>query len=1020
MRTSRLVALALILWGGSAFGAQNPQTTKLKGKVADTTGAVLTATDVKVFQGTRVAKQGQTDNNGEFSFDLPPGDYQVEVSAPDFNTFKQNVRLAADTPPLAVTLSVAVVKTTVDVKDDPNAIEVSLDQTLGNTTLADSQIEDLPDNEDDLAQYLQSLAGARGGVEQTATFIIDGFSGGRLPPREQIAQIIIENNPFGAETGGDGPRIRIITKPGTGEWRGQMGFQFNDSALNAQAANAINKPSRQTRTFNPEFSGPLIPGKVTMNFQGQSREQSQGNSIVAITPTNSFASDVVSPSTTRQVNPRFVILLNDANQLNLNFGYSKTLSTNQGIGQFNLPERAYNSERRQFYLQASESATIGKLNNELRFQFSRSTSSQNPLTSSVSVNVTDAFNGGSANNQSTTRTKSFQLADQVRAVLGKNGKYQINAGVEADYNLDYNSSQSNYFGTYTFASLYDYCYATNFAGVNCQPAQTIVNNALALGITPTYTDSLGRQIPITGRPTQFTLTSGNALINVNQFEFSTFFESVIRVTPKLAAQVGLRYQVQAHLKDYNNLGPRLALNYQIGPKTVIRGGGGIIFAQTGFSLSNWEQLLRNNGTTQLQTILYSPVYNPTDPLSGGDALISSLANTIRTRAGDFVAPYNVRGQFGLDQKISNTLGLNVTYDYSRGDHILRTRNTNAPFQDCVNLLPINASTQQLAACRPDPTRGNVYQYDSTAKSLSHNLSFQFRQNLRTHGFNFQYQASYTLGFSKDDGGVTGGNGGGFGQNGNGNYNGGGGNYNGGGNNGGGGGGNYNGGGGNNNYYNGGNNTVSQISAAGLPSNNYNLAADWGRSNNDQRHRIQAVMQVTTPAFFRGPMQFNLQQINWNSGRPYNVTTGTDDNADGVINDRPLGLGRNTGFGPKNYNLNLRIGKTFMLHPQQQQPNASNPADPQRGNNGFGGGNGRNDFGAGNGGGGNGNYGNFGGNRNGGNQNFTGPRMSINLQIQNMLNHPQESIQSSVLTSPFFGRLTGSNPRTITLNLNFQF
>jgi hypothetical protein len=119
-------------------------------------------------------------------------------------------------------------------------------------------------------------------------------------------------------------------------------------------------------------------------------------------------------------------------------------------------------------------------------------------------------------------------------------------------------------------------------------------------------------------------------------------------------------------------------------------------------------------------------------------------------------------------------------------------------------------------------------------------------------------------------------------------------------------------------------------------------------------------------------------------------------------------------------MNLRIGKTFLLHPQQQ-PNAANPADPQRGNNGFGGGNGRNDFGAGNGGGGNnGNYGNFGGNRNGGNQNFTGPRMSLNLQIQNMLNHPQESIQSSVLTSPFFGRLTGSNPRTITLNLQFQF
>src|SRR5207249_6802573 len=136
-----------------------------------------------------------------------PGDYRVEVSAPDFNTYRQTVRLAANTPPLAVTLSLAVVETIVEVKDEANSINVSLDSSLGNTTLSNDQLQDLPDNEDDLAAYLQSLAGARGGAEQNANFIIDGFNGGRLPPRDQIAQIIIENNPFSAEAGGDGPRI---------------------------------------------------------------------------------------------------------------------------------------------------------------------------------------------------------------------------------------------------------------------------------------------------------------------------------------------------------------------------------------------------------------------------------------------------------------------------------------------------------------------------------------------------------------------------------------------------------------------------------------------------------------------------------------------------------------------------------------------------------------------------------------------------------------------------------------------
>src|SRR5262249_36621110 len=153
---------------------------------------------------------------------------------------------------------------------------------------------------------------------------------------------------------------------------------------------------------------------------------------------------------------------NNNNQMNVNLGYSKSDSTNQGVGQFNLPERASNSERRQFSLQVSENATIGKLNNEFRFQFQRNTSSTTPTTNAIAVNMVDAFKGGGAQNLSAVRGKSFQFADQIRTVLGKDGKYQINTGVELNYNNDYNFSQSNYLGSYTFSSLNDYCYATGF------------------------------------------------------------------------------------------------------------------------------------------------------------------------------------------------------------------------------------------------------------------------------------------------------------------------------------------------------------------------------------------------------------------------------------------------------------------------------------------------------------------------------------------------------------------------------
>src|SRR5207244_2091296 len=113
---------------------------------------------------------------------------------------------------------------------------------------------------------------------------------------------------------------------------------------------------------------------------------------------------------------------------------------------------------------------------------------------------------------------------------------------------------------------------------------------------------------------------------------------------------------------------------------------------------------------QIQTVILNPIFG--DPFAGGFSTSTPLTSTTRTRSADFVAPYNVRGQFGLDQKVNNQMGFNVSYDYSRGDHLLRTRNVNAPLPACVSALSINPTTQQVAACRPDATLGNIYQYES--------------------------------------------------------------------------------------------------------------------------------------------------------------------------------------------------------------------------------------------------------------------------------------------------------------------
>ena len=53
-------------------------------------------------------------------------------------------------------------------------------------------------------------------------------------------------------------------------------------------------------------------------------------------------------------------------------------------------------------------------------------------------------------------------------------------------------------------------------------------------------------------------------------------------------------------------------------------------------------------------------------------------------------------------------------------------------------------------------------------------------------------------------------------------------------------------------------------------------------------------------------------VSASTGRPYNITTGSDGNRDGYANDRPPGLGRNTGQGPGAMTVDARWSHDFKL------------------------------------------------------------------------------------------------------------
>src|SRR5207244_3668075 len=67
-----------------------------------------------------------------------------------------------------------------------------------------------------------------------------------------------------------------------------------------------------------------------------------------------------------------------------------------------------------------------------------------------------------------------------------------------------------------------------------------------------------------------------------------------------------------------------------------------------------------------------------------------------------------------------------------------------------------------------------------------------------------------------------------------------------------------------------------------------LAAEWGPAANDVRNRIN--INFNNQIIRNLLVGFN---VNASNGPAYTLLTGRDDNGDGVFNDRPAGVGRNT-------------------------------------------------------------------------------------------------------------------------------
>src|SRR5262249_17411443 len=262
-------------------------------------------------------------------------------------------------------------------------------------------IKALPEDDDALMTQLQALAAGSGAAGSTATFVVDGFSNGRVPPRDQIQQIIIDSNVFSAENAGGGPRVQIITRPGTGPWSGFLNANFNDQLLNARGPLELIRPKKQQEILTASYGGPVVPGKLTLRINARSVQiEQESTSIVAVTPSGPINQGVFTPYKTRNLTATGQIFLTESNSLSFAGEYNTNQVLNRGIGGPTLPERALNFGGHNWNFRLSERAIVNpRLTSEVRFFAFHFLNSQVPVTEAIAINVLDAFNSGGGQNR---------------------------------------------------------------------------------------------------------------------------------------------------------------------------------------------------------------------------------------------------------------------------------------------------------------------------------------------------------------------------------------------------------------------------------------------------------------------------------------------------------------------------------------------------------------------------------------------------------------------------------------------
>lgn len=664
----------------------------LSGTVADPTGAVLPGARVRV-SGKAASAEVETDRDGSFMLHLPPGSYVLHVESPDFVPYiSRPLTLQASGPTrLSVRLPVAAQAETVEA-DAGDGLDP---RGPGATQVFEGKALDLlSDDDDTLLRQLRALAGGGAGGSGLQ-ILVNGFSGGQLPPKSSIRSIRINSNEYSAYYDSPGfGRIEVQTKPGADKLHGALSFQGTDQPLNARNPYEGTAVPYYQFVTDGNLNGPL--GKRTSYFVSDRVQIFANNAAVnAINPANTaqqISEALPAPQNTQIYSLRLDRQFSPNNTAYFRDQWSQTHVTNGGVDPLVLPSAAFSLNTLTNTLQAADTQVLSShAINETRFQYLRTRIRQDPNSTAPALMAEGSFIAGGSNTQLLQDNQDlYELQNEFEL---EHGPHAVRAGFRLRGHRDANTSTANFNGQFIFPSL---------------AAYNITLAGLTAGLPPAAIRAAG------GGASQFNLTDGKPDAAVSTTDFAFYAEDDWKLRPDLAFSYGLRVESQSAIPDHFDPAPRLSLDWSphrghaAEPFISINAGYGIFFDR--FAPVNLLQAVRQNGVTETAYYVQNPDFYPNLPapgtLTAGQPTIDRVSPNLRTS-------YQQLGGLLAERDIGKRGQVQVRYLYSHGTHGYLSRNVNAPLPGTYNAAIPESGT------RPSSTAGNIYQYSSDSNTNSH-------------------------------------------------------------------------------------------------------------------------------------------------------------------------------------------------------------------------------------------------------------------------------------------------------------